>query len=84
MLMVSVPGMVGVLHSAVVVSLSKGLGASGWLRVLCVEFPYYLLVFAAGIGILAGFVRWKTFGAFVGDVKMIIKKAKITQDDINN
>jgi hypothetical protein len=84
MLLVSVPGMISLLHTAVRVALSKGLGGSEWLGVLCVEFPYYLLVFAAGLGILAGFVRWKTIGAFVGDVKMIIKKAKITQDDLNN
>lgn len=84
MLLVSVSGLAGLLHSAILVTFARGIESNAWLTVMCISFPYYLFVFAVGLAVLAGYVRWKTVGSFSANFQAMIKKIKITQNDIKD
>lgn len=79
LLFACVPSLVTLLYRVLASDIPGTANMSGWLEALCLQFPYYLLVFAISLGVVAGFRRWKTFGAFASDV---VRMARRSQNDI--
>jgi hypothetical protein len=86
MLFSSIPALLAVACSAIRWVLYDNGGAphqlsafvSHWLRPL-VDSTFYLIVLAIGLGLITAFQRWKTFGAFWKDTKVVLRR---TQGDI--
>lgn len=62
-------------NKSVIKALAGNRNASLWLNP-CVNLVYYLIIFAAGISLLAAFQHWKTFEAFWADAKVLIRRTQ--------
>lgn len=80
MLFSSVPGLLGLLCRALETLLIRNIANTTWIRIICIEFPFYLLVSALSLALIAGLRRWKTLGEFLKDAKGFMRR---TDTDID-
>jgi hypothetical protein len=84
LLFASVPGLVSLLYRSIENTIPRGSELTVPLTTLCIQFPYYLLVFALSLGVIAAFRKWKTFAEFSTDFNELIRKARGRQNDIED